>query len=68
MKKTRETSIHRRTVRAFVIMAVMLIPVTVFTILGGMRFARDRENAHIRLKMDALASWSPTRMTCTTRR
>ena len=55
MKKTGERSIHKRTIRAFVIMAVMLIPVGVFMILGGMRFARDRENAHIRLKMDALA-------------
>lgn len=53
--KTRERSIHRRTIRAFIIMAIMLIPVGVFMILGGMRFARERENAHIKLKMDALA-------------
>ncbi len=55
MKKTGERSIHDRTIRAFVIMAIVLIPVGLFMILGSMRFARDRENALIKLKMDALA-------------
>ena len=55
MKKTGERSIHNRTIRAFIIMAIMLVPVGVFMILGGMNFARDRENAQIKLKMDALA-------------
>lgn len=55
MKKTREHSIRKRTARTFLITAIMLIPVGVFMVLGGMRFARERENAQIRLKMDALA-------------
>lgn len=55
MKSIEQKSIHGRTIRAFVIMVVMLIPVIVYMILGGMRFAKDRENAQIKLKMDILA-------------
>lgn len=55
MKKAREQSIHKRTIRALVIMAIMLVPVCVFMVLGGMRLAKDRESAQIKLKMDALA-------------
>ena len=36
-------------------MAIMLVPVCVFMVLGGMRLAKDRESAQIKLKMDALA-------------
>ena len=55
MKRAREQSIHKRTIRALVIMTIMLVPVCVFMILGGMRLAKDRESAQIKLKMDALA-------------
>ena len=55
MKKAREQSIHKRTIRALVIMAIMLVPVCVFMVLGGMRLAKDRESAQIKLKLDALA-------------
>lgn len=55
MKSIEQKSIHGRTIRAFVIMVIMLIPVIVYMILGGMRFAKNRENAQIKLKMDILA-------------
>lgn len=55
MKEARDPSIRKKTIRAFILMAIMMIPVSVYMILGGMRFARDREKAQVMLKMDALA-------------
>ena len=55
MKKPEEQSIRHKTIRAVVVMAIMLIPIAAFMIWEGIHWAQERENTHTRMKMDALA-------------
>lgn len=54
-KKTGEYSISKRTTRAFIITAILLIPISVFMALAGMQLTRNRENAQSELKMNVLS-------------
>lgn len=55
MKKEREYSVSKKTVTAFIIMAVLLIPISIVMALAGMRLTRNRENAQNELKMNVLS-------------
>ena len=54
MKKAREYSVSKKTIKAFIIMAVLLIPITIVMVLAGMQLTKNREKAQIEMKMNAL--------------
>ena len=54
MKKAKEYSVPKKTIKAFIIMTILLIPITVVMVLAGMQLTRNREQAQIEMKMNAL--------------
>ena len=54
MKKAKEYSVPKKTVKAFIIMAILLVPITIVMVLAGMQLTKNREKAQIEMKMNAL--------------
>lgn len=54
MKKAKEYSVPKKTIKAFIIMTILLIPITVVMVLAGMQLTKNREQAQIEMKMNAL--------------